>query len=70
MALSDKTNHLVKSYIRRQHPEFEDGLRRYITDELQRIEQSIGTRASAAITVAEAPTDKPVKGMVRYAVSP
>ena len=70
MALSDKTNQLVNKYIRRQHPEFEEGLRRYITDELQRIEQSIGTLASAAITVAEAPPDNPVKGMVRYAVSP
>ena len=70
MALSDKTNQLVNKYIRRQYPEIEEGLRRYITDELQRIEQSISTTVSAAIQVAEAAPDNPVKGMVRYAVSP
>lgn len=70
MALSDKTNQLVNKYIRRQYPEIEEGLRRYLTDELQRIEQSISTTVSAAIQVAEAAPDNPVKGMVRYAVSP
>ena len=70
MALSDKTNQLVTKYARRQFPEFEEGLRRYIQDELQRIEQSINTVTDAAIQVAEAPPTNPVKGMVRYAVSP
>ena len=70
MALSDKTNQLVNKYSRRQFPEFEQGLRRYIQDEFQRIEQSIRTIADASIQVAEAPPDNPVKGMVRYAVSP
>ena len=31
MALSDKTNLLVQKYVRRQYPEFEEGLRRYIS---------------------------------------
>ena len=70
MALSDKTNQLINKYSRRQFPEFEQGLRRYIQDEFQRIEQSIRTIADASIQVAEAPPDNPVKGMVRYAVSP
>ena len=70
MALSDKTNQLVSKYIRRQYPELEEGMRRYIQDELQRIEQSISTIADASIQVADAPPDAPVKGMVRYAVSP
>jgi len=70
MPLSDKTNQLVTKYSRRQYPEFEEGLRRYIQDELQRIEQSISTLAEASIQVAEAPPDNPIKGMVRYAVSP
>jgi len=70
MALSDKTNQLVTKYARRQFPEFEEGLRRYIQDELQRIEQSINTVTDAAIQVAEVPPANPVKGMVRYAVSP
>ena len=38
MALSDKTNLLVQKYIRRQYPELEEGLRRYISDEVQHIE--------------------------------
>ena len=40
MSLSDKTNLLVQNYVRRQYPEFEEGLRRFIADELQRIELS------------------------------
>jgi len=32
MSLSDKTNLLVQKYIRRQYPELEEGLRRYIND--------------------------------------
>ena len=70
MALSDKTNLLVNKYIRRQYPQLEEGLRRYISDELQRIEQSTTSLANASIQVADAPPDAPVKGMVRYAVSP
>ena len=49
MSLSDKTNLLVQKYIRRQDSELEEGLRRYISDELQRIEQLISTLASASI---------------------
>ena len=69
MALNDKTDQLVTKYVRRQFPELEDGIRRYIQDELQRIEQSISTLASASIQVADAAPDNPVKGMVRYAVT-
>ena len=60
---------LVTKYVRRQFPELEEGVRRYISDELQRIEQSISTLASASIQVADAAPDNPVKGMVRYAVT-
>ena len=70
MALSDKTNLLVQKYIRRQYPELEEGMRRYISDELQRIEQSTTSLANASIQVADNPPSAPVKGMVRYAVSP
>lgn len=69
MALSDKTNLLVTKYSRRQYPELEDGVRRYITDELQRIENSIASLGEAAIQVADNAPQNPVKGMVRYAVS-
>ena len=70
MAVSDKTDLLVSKYVRRQYPQLEEGVRRYIQNELQRIEQSIATVADAAIQVADTPPDNPVKGMVRYNISP
>ena len=69
MALDDRSDQVVTKYVRRQFPELEDGIRRYIQDELQRIEQSISTIASASIQVADQAPENPVKGMVRYAVS-
>lgn len=70
MAVSDNTNVVVNKYVRQQYPVIEAGVRRYMQDELQRIEASIRTLAEAAIQVADAPPDNPIKGMVRYAVSP
>ena len=70
MTLSDRTNVLVQNYSRSQYPVLEEGVRRYFQDELQRIEIAINTLAQAAIQVAENPPDTPIKGMVRYAVSP
>ena len=70
MAVSDKTDLLVSKYVRRQYPQLEEGVRRYIQNELQRIEQSITTLADAAIQVTDTPPDNPVKGMVRYNISP
>lgn len=70
MTLSDRTNVLVQSYSRSQYPVLEEGVRRYFQDELQRIEIAINTLAQAAIQVAENPPTNPIKGMVRYAVSP
>jgi hypothetical protein len=70
MAVSDKTNVVVQTYQRTQYPVLEEGVRRYFQDELQRIEIAIGTLAQAAIQVTDDEPDNPVKGMVRYAVSP
>ena len=70
MALSDKTNALVQTYTRSQYPLLQEGVRRYIQDELQRIESSLRTLVQAAPQVSEAPPPNPVRGMVRYAVSP
>jgi len=70
MALSDKTNLLVQPYVRTQYPVLDDGIKRYIQDELQRIESSVRSLSLAAIQVTEDPPEQPVKGMVRYAVSP
>ena len=70
MSLSDKTNLLVQNYVRRQYPEFDEGLRCFIADELQRIELSTTSLANASIQVSDNPPSGPVKGMVRYALSP
>ena len=70
MAVSDKTNIIVSKYVRQQYPQLEEGVRRYIQDELQRIEQSLASVTNAAIQVTDTAPDNPIKGMVRYAVSP
>jgi len=70
MALSDKTNLLVQDYTRQQFPQLEEGVRRYIQEELKRVEVSISSLTQSSIQVAENPPANPVKGMVRYAVSP
>lgn len=70
MALSDKTNVVVQTYTRTQFPVLEDGIRRYIQDELQRIETSLKTVTQASIQVLDNPPENPIKGMVRYAVAP
>ena len=70
MSLSDKTNLLVQKYVRRQYPEFDEGLRRFIAEELQRIEVAMTSVANASIQVSDNPPTNPVKGMVRCAVSP
>jgi hypothetical protein len=70
MAVSDKTNVVVQTYLRTQYPVLEEGIRRYFQDEMQRIEIAIGTLAQAAIQVADDAPDNPIRGMVRYAVAP
>ena len=70
MAVPDKTNVVVQTYQRTQYPVLEEGVRRYFQDELQRIEIAIGTLAQAAIQVTDNEPANPIKGMVRYAVSP
>ena len=70
MPVSDKTNVVVQTYQRTQYPVLEEGIRRYFQDELQRIEIAIGTLAQAAIQVTDNEPESPIKGMVRYAVSP
>lgn len=70
MPVSDKTNVVVQTYQRTQYPVLEEGIRRYFQDEMQRIEIAIGTLAQAAIQVTENEPESPIRGMVRYAVSP
>ena len=55
MALSDKTNLLVQDYTRQQYPQLEEGIRRYIQEELRRIETSIGSLIRSSVQVSENP---------------
>ena len=70
MAVSEKTDAVAQPYTRSQYPVLDEGVRRYIQDELQRIENSIRTLVTTAVQVADTPPTNPIKGMVRYAVSP
>jgi hypothetical protein len=70
MAVSDKTNVVVQPYTRTQYPVIDEGIRRYFQDEFQRIETAIRSLAIAAPQVTDNPPENPIKGMVRYAVSP
>lgn len=70
MALNDKTDLLVQDYSRQQYPQLEEGIQRYIQEELRRIQAAVGSLTNAAIQVSENPPDNPVKGMVRFNVSP
>ena len=70
MAVDSKTNVVVQGYSRSQYPVFEEGMRRYLQEELQRLENAIRQLQIAAIVVADIEPENPIKGMVRYAVSP
>lgn len=70
MAVSDKTNVVIQPYTRTQYPVIEEGLRRYFQDELQRIETAIRSLEAAAVQVSDNPPENPIRGMVRYAISP
>ena len=70
MAVDSKTNVTVQGYSRSQYPVFEEGMRRYLQEELQRIENAIRQLQVAAIVVADVEPENKIKGMVRYAVSP
>ncbi len=70
MPVSEKTDAVAQPYTRSQYPVLDEGVRRYIQDELQRIENSIRTLVTTAVQVSEAEPDAPVRGMIRYAISP
>ena len=70
MAVDSKTNVTVQGYSRSQYPVFEEGMRRYLQEELQRIENAIRQLQVAAIVVADVEPENKIRGMVRYAISP
>ena len=70
MTVQEKTNITTTSYTRGQFPVFEDGQRLYIQEELRRIEASINKLNDAAIQVTDEPPANPLRGMVRFNLSP
>lgn len=70
MAANDKTDVVITNYNRTNTPVFKEGFERYLQDELQRIETTLRTLTKAGIQVLDEPPAQPLKGMVRYAISP
>ena len=70
MAVDSKTNVTVQGYTRSQYPVFEEGMRRYLQEELQRLENAIRQLQVAAIVEADVEPENKIRGMVRYAISP
>jgi len=71
MSLSNKLNLLVSAYVRRQSPSLDpEFLPNYLQEELRELEASIRSLTEASIQVADREPTSPLKGMLRYAVSP
>jgi|TARA_B100001057_G_scaffold104981_1_gene102453 hypothetical protein len=70
MSINDKTNVVLTGYQRGSTPVLEESIIRYLQDELQRIENSVRSLIVAGVEVLDAPPKNPIKGMLKYSVSP
>ena len=70
MAVNEKTNIVLSGYQRGSTPQLEESIIRYLQDELQRIENSIRSLIVAGVEVLDEPPKNPIKGMLKYNVSP
>ena len=70
MAVNEKNNAVIQPYTRSNVPLLDVDLRKYIQDELQRLETSIRSLNTAGIEVLDEPPLNPVRGMVKYNISP
>lgn len=70
MAVNDKNNVVINGYLRGKAPIFDEGFARYLQDELQRIENSIRSLSVGGVEVLDEPPANPIRGMVKYAISP
>lgn len=71
MSLSNKLNLLVSTYVRRQSPSLDpEFLPNYLQEELRELEAAIRSLSEASIQVSDREPTSPLKGMIRYAVSP
>jgi hypothetical protein len=70
MAVNEKTNAVLTGYARNAPPQLEQDLRKYIQDELQRIETSIRSLITSGVEVLDEPPLNPIRGMVKYNIAP
>lgn len=70
MAVNEKNNVVIQKYNRSNVPLLDIDLRKYIQDELQRLENAIRSLSIAGVEVLDEPPLNPIKGMVKYNVSP
>ena len=70
MTVNQKTNVVLQGYNRNSAPLLEQNFIKYLQDELQRIEQSLRALNTAGIEVLDEPPLNPIKGMVKFNISP
>lgn len=70
MAVNEKNNVVLNGYLRGKAPIIEEGFVRYLQDELQRIEASLRSLTVAGVEVLDAPPKNPIRGLLKYNVSP
>jgi hypothetical protein len=70
MTVNEKSNVVIQPYNRSNVPQLDVDLRKYIQDELQRLEASLRSLNVAGIEVLNEPPLNPVRGMVKYNVTP
>ena len=70
MAVNDKTNAVITGYQRGMAPTLPDGEKRYIQEELKRIETAIRSLSVSGVEVLDEPPANPVRGMLKYNISP
>ena len=70
MATNTVTDLVVNQYIRQPVPQNPEGMAVYLSGQLQEIENSMKTVGEGSLQVVDSPPARPLKGMLRYAVSP
>lgn len=70
MAVNAKTHVVHQNYQRGIPPIIEEGIIKYLQDELQRLETAIKTIGAGSIEVLDEPPINPLIGAVKYNISP
>jgi len=70
MATNTVTDLVVNQYIRQPVPQNPEGMAVYLSGQLQEIENSMKTVGEGSLQVVDSPPARPLKGMLRYAVTP